>query len=307
MMKQSAPWIVVALLCVLLGASSPASGEKELIIRLQGEVLVLQRQLRDLQESVDKSQGQSLALLQKLTDSFDSSQRVLSTIEESYRTTQTSQTNNLAGTTTRLNKIIDQLSANEQKFNQLTQQIQQLRGTVEQYQRRLDTEKEEQKERDRKQADTSPNFSNPEQLYSFAYNQYSQGKFEPAIINFRRYLESYRDTEAADNALFWIAESLNSQGKIEEALKEFDHLLADYPRSDRAASSHYKRGILLLQLERRTEGITALKNVAVQFPGSAESTQAVQELTRLGESVATPTPAASNKTNNRVRGGRPTP
>jgi tol-pal system protein YbgF len=305
-MKQPAPWILVALFGVLLGASSPVSGEKELIIRLQGEVLVLQRQLRDLQESIDKAQGQSTATLQKLADSSDGSQRILTIIEESLRTTQTSQTNNLAGTNSRLNKIIEQLAGNEQKFNQLGQQIQSLRGSVDQFQRRLDSDKEEQKERDRKQADATPTITSPEQLYSFAYNQFSQGKYEQAIANFKRYLDGYSQTEAADNALFWIAESLNAQGKSGESLKEYERLLTMFPRSDRTASAHFKRGMLLLQLERRDEGVTSLRNVITQFPASPEAAQAAQELTRLGESLSTPVPPPSNKVNSRVRGSRPT-
>jgi hypothetical protein len=95
-MKQYKPWIIVALLCVLVGASSPASGEKELIIRLQGEVLVLQRQIRDLQEAFDKAQGQSTAALQRLVETSEGSQRTLANLEDSFKSTQTSQVNNLA-------------------------------------------------------------------------------------------------------------------------------------------------------------------------------------------------------------------
>lgn len=305
-MKEHAPWVLVSAMVVLLGASSPASGEKELIIRLQGEVLVLQRQLRDLQESFDKGQGQSNAALQKLADSSDGSQRILASIEESFKTTQTSQTNNLAGTNARLNKIIEQLTANEQKFNQLGQQVQGLRGTVEQYQRRIETVNDEQRDREKKQADAVPTITSPEQLYSFAYNQFSQGKYDQAIANFRRYLDGYGQTEAADNALFWIAESLNAQSKPAEALREYERLLTDYPRTDRAASATFKKGVLLLQLERREEGVNTLRNVIAQFPAAPEATQATQELTRLGESLTAPV-QPTTKPNTRVRSGRPTP
>lgn len=302
-MKQYTPWIIVALLCVLVGASSPASGEKELIIRLQGEVLVLQRQLRDLQEAFDKAQGQSTAALQRLVETSEGSQRTLATLEDSFKSTQTSQVNNLAGTNARLTKIIDQLSTNEQKFNQVGQQIQSLRQTVEQYQRRLENERAAEKERAEKQADATPTITSPDQLYSFAYNLYSQGKYDQAIANFRRYLDGYGQTEAADNALFWIAESLNAQGKTSEALREYERLLADYPRSDKAASAQFKKGILLLQLERREEGVNTLRVVIAQHPASPEATQATQELTRLGESLTAPIqPPAKN--NVRTRSSR---
>jgi tol-pal system protein YbgF len=305
-MKQYTPWILVALLCLLVGASSPASGEKELIIRLQGEVLVLQRQLRDLQEAFDKAQGQSTAILQRMAESSESSQRTLASFEDAFKSTQNTQVNNLAGTNVRLTKIIDQLSTNEQKFNQVGQQINSLRQMVEQYQRRLENEKAAEKERAEKQAEAVPTISSPDQLYSFAYNLYSQGRYEQAIANFRRYLDGYGQTEAADNALFWVAESLNALGKTGEALREYERLLAEYPRSDKAASTQFKKGILLLQLERREEGVNTLRVVIAQYPASPEATQATQELTRLGESLTAPVqPSAKN--NVRTRSSRINP
>jgi TolA-binding protein len=58
-----------------------------------------------------------------------------------------------------------------------------------------------------------------------------------------------------------------------------------YPRGDKSASALLKKGFLLLQLERRDEGVNALRNVVATFPNSPESVQATQELNRLGEPV----------------------
>jgi tol-pal system protein YbgF len=301
-MKQYTPWLIIAVLFLVAGASTPASGEKELIIRLQGEVLVLQRQLRDLQEAFDKAQGQSAAALQKLTENGDNSLRLLAGIDDSLKSTQTTQTNNLAGTNARLSKMIEQLSANEQKYAQLGQQMGTLRDTVQQYQRALETEKRQERERQEKQAEAVPTITSPDQLYSYAYNLYNQGKYDQAIANFRRYLEGYGQTEAADNALFWIAESLNAQGKQGEALKEYEALLATYPRSDRAAAALYKKAMLLLQLERREDGVNALRQVVSIYPAAPEAAQASQELTRLGESLA---PPQQPKTTGRPRNSKP--
>lgn len=300
-MKQHVTSFILASTLLLLGASSPASGEKELIIRLQAEVLVLQRQLRDLQESFDKAQTQSGMAIQKLAESSESSVRSLTNIEESFRLSQTSQTNNSAGINSHLNKILEKLNANEQKIGGLTQQITSLQGTVEQYKLRLDRDKEERQQRERSQAEATPTITSAEQLYAYAYSLFNQSKYEQAIMYFRQYLNGYGQSEAADNALYWIAESQQMQGRQAEALKEFDALLTKYPRTDRAASATYKRGLLLLQLERRDEGVEALKNVIMQYPMSPEASQASQELTRLGENV---TPANSPKNTGRTRGSK---
>ena len=75
-MKHYSPFILFGILIFALGANM--SSDKDLIIRLQGEVLVLQKQVRDLQESFDKSTGQSVTLIQKVTDNSETTLRSLS-------------------------------------------------------------------------------------------------------------------------------------------------------------------------------------------------------------------------------------
>src|SRR5262245_65016960 len=98
-----------AALLLISGASIPNRGagdDKELIIRLQGEVLVLQRQIRDLQESFDKWQVKSETSLNNLGSASDTSARTLSSIDDKLQRNQGSQANAVAGVdrkSTRLN------------------------------------------------------------------------------------------------------------------------------------------------------------------------------------------------------------
>jgi tol-pal system protein YbgF len=308
------PWFLAGVLAVFaMGANSAAFGEREVmatITKLNGDVLVLQRQLRDLQESVDKSQAQSALMLQKLTENTENSTRVLQALDDQVKTSNTAQINNLSGTTTRLNQIVERLGASDQKFtqlnNQITNQINALRETLESNQRRNDEERnrerQERQERE-KQPETPPSINSPDQLYGFAFQHYSAGRYEQAITNFRRYIEAYGQTEAADNAQFMVAESFYALNRQQEALAEYDRCLTLYPRGDKSASALLKKGLLLLQLERREEGVSALRNVVATFPNAPESVQATQELNRLGEPVQLP--PATKPATGRPRTGRP--
>lgn len=284
-MKRFSPVLLCGLLILALGASS---SDKELIIRLQGEVLVLQKQVRDLQESFDKSSGQSVTLMQKVTDNSETTLRSLNSIEEAIRLSQTTQSNSFTGATTRINRLAEQANVADRRLDDISAQIKGLKNLLEQ-------QAKQRQEEERKRDTTPPRFENPEQLYAFAYTQYTQGKYDEAITNFRRYVEAYGSTEAADNAQFWVGEGLFAQMRYAEALAEYDRLITAYPSGDKIITAYFKKGLALLYLERREEGVAALRTVISNAPNSTEATQARQELDRLGESHTAPVAPKSAK------------
>lgn len=288
MTKKYAIVLIPFLLLGLAGAM-PAGGEKELIIRLQGEVLVLQRQVRDLQESFDRSQGLTTPLVQKISDNSESSLRALNLLEEALKTSQTTQSNNLSGTNSRIARLTDQVTTNEQRTGQILSQLAQIKTLMDQQKRCMDLQN---------QAEANPHFDNPEQLYAFAYGHYIKGNYDQAITWFKSYIDGYGSTEAADNALFWIAESYFNQNHFEDALQAYNRILADYSNGDKLAGASLKKGITLLRLERREEGVAALRQVVSGFPGSQEAAAATDQLTALGESfqptATTPAPVRKN-------------
>jgi TolA-binding protein len=263
----------VALLLVA-GASLPGSNDKELIIRLQGEVLVLQRQIRDLQESFDKWQVKSETSLNNLGSATETSTRTLSSIEDKLQRNQGSQANAVAGVNAHLAKMSEQIATNNRQTSQLGQNIDSLKQSLQEFQRKL----QEQESRN-----VSQNTDDPEIAFSQAYMKYREGEYDSAINLFRVYLRNFAQSEKSDDALFWIAESLAAQGKLAEALADYDGLLAKYPAGDKVAITRLKRGLALLQMERRQEGVEALKSVVSLHPNTQESEAARAELIRLGE------------------------
>lgn len=249
-MKQYKLLFIASVALLLAGSTSPANSDKELIIRLQGEVLVLQRQIRDLQESIDKWQGQSTASLQKLSENTTDAARIVSALEDSLKNARLSQNNSLAGTNSQLQKISEQLSRQDQGLTNLSKEITNMKQSLRDYQQKMESR------------DTSVTGS----------------------------------SEETDDAIFRIAESYYRLAKYNEALKEYDRILSEHPKGDRALQSSLKRGITLLHLERRDEGVASLKSLIAQHPNSREASIARSELSRLGEdnSQATSTSSTSS-------------
>ena len=261
-------------LFLVIGASLPNNNDKELIIRLQGEILVLQRQVRDLQETFDKWQVKSETSLNNLGSASETSARTLSSIDEKLQRNQGSQANAVAGVNAHLAKISENISTNTQQLSQLSQNVNSLKQTLVEFQRKL---------REQENQETKLNTDDPELAFAQAYTKYKKGDYESAVTLFRSYLRTFGQTEKSDDASFWIAESLAAQGKLAEASAEYDNLIAKYPDGDRAAGARFKKGLTLLQMERRQEGVEALRSVITLHPNTRESSLAKAELVRLGE------------------------
>jgi tol-pal system protein YbgF len=131
----------------------------------------------------------------------------------------------------------------------------------------------------------SDSVADPQSLYETAYDDYTRGSYDLAILGFRQYVESYPETDLADNAVYWIGECYYLQEKFERAIEQFDHMLERYGRSERTASALLKKGFAYLELGRRTEGVTQLEGVTCAYGGTDEARLASRRLSAMGIDV----------------------
>ena len=120
---KSALMILIAGSILLLGARLPAatSSDRDLIIRLQGEVLVLQRQLRDLQEAIDRNHETTLPKLTAVSEQTETASKSLASINDHLNQTGALQQNNLQGVIRRLAHIEEQLGGSQTAIKNLAE------------------------------------------------------------------------------------------------------------------------------------------------------------------------------------------
>lgn len=124
--------------------------------------------------------------------------------------------------------------------------------------------------------------ADPETLYQSAYSDYLRGNYDLAIMAFQQYLQSFPETDLADNALYWIGECFYRQGKFRDAIGQYDQVVAKFPRSDKVPSAQLKKGYALLEAGDRKAGVLQLQNVRKTYPNSDEANLARQRLQALG-------------------------
>jgi tol-pal system protein YbgF len=122
----------------------------------------------------------------------------------------------------------------------------------------------------------------PLQTYQAAYRDYQRGHYDLAISGFRDFLSRNPGSDLADNALYWVGESLFSQKKYREAIAEFDSVVSKYPKSDKVSGALLKKGYAYIDLGEKSQGIVQLQYVVHEHPNTQEASLARQKLKQLG-------------------------
>jgi tol-pal system protein YbgF len=263
-----------AVLLVLLIASTTQrpleAKDKDEIVALKGEVLVMQKQIRDLQESSDKNTGQVTTLLNQVVDGISVARRDVgetrNIIDRNLSEVVTASTTT-AQQVTRLN---ERLNATDQRIERVETQLKELKNIF-------------------NPSAIITNCDNGDQQYSQAYGDYLRGNYSLAVEQFRNYVRCFAQTENAGNAQYLIGDAYYKQLDFKTAATEFDKLLLEYPTNNKAVVALFKKSDSLLKTERRKEAEDGFKLLVQSYPGTPEARQAEEILRQLPPPEKTPT------------------
>lgn len=124
--------------------------------------------------------------------------------------------------------------------------------------------------------------ADPMQTYQAAYRDYQRGNFDLAMEGFRDFVAENPNSDLADNAAYWIGESLFSQKKYREAIAQFDSVVTKYPKSDKVPGALLKKGYAYININENAQGVVQLQYVLHEHPQSQEASLARQKLKQLG-------------------------
>jgi len=124
--------------------------------------------------------------------------------------------------------------------------------------------------------------ADPMQTYQAAYRDYQRGNYDLAIEGFREFLQGNSSSDLADNAAYWVGESLFSQKKYREAIEQFDAVVNKYPKSDKVPGALLKKGYAYISIGEKAQGVVQLQYVLHEHPKSQEAALARQKLKQLG-------------------------
>ena len=119
--------------------------------------------------------------------------------------------------------------------------------------------------------------------YQAAFELLKQQRYEPAAMAFQQFLVSFPDSQLADNAQYWLAESFYVTDQFDEALKQFSIVINQYPDSRKVPDALLKMGYCNYELERWNDARAALARVQSEYSDTTAARLAEQRLNRMDE------------------------
>src|SRR5210317_143272 len=119
--------------------------------------------------------------------------------------------------------------------------------------------------------------------YQAAFELLKEQRYEPAAMAFQQFLVTFPDSELANNAQYWLAESHYVTQMFAKALTEFDVVITRYPRSRKVPDALLKMGYCNYELKQWDAARTSLKRVQAEFPETTAARLAGQRLERMDE------------------------
>jgi tol-pal system protein YbgF len=274
---------ILLIAVVALWATLPAWGVSKEMVQLQTQVQNLQDRIAQMQQSFDERMGVMKSLMDQNTDSMNKVAASITSLQSSLEKLQTEnggKVDQLSGQIQALNDSLDELKA---RLAKVSKQLEDMQSTQQnQAAAQAATQAQQQA-----LAQAPP----PDVLYKNALRDYNAGKNDIAKQEFSDYVRFYPTTDLAGNAFFYLAEINFKEGDFQGAAHNYDQVLQNFPTGNKAPSADLKKGLALIELGQKDDGVAELRHVIQRYPKSNEALQARDKLRKLGVSASATTAA----------------
>lgn len=271
-------YFAIISLSVLLAGQVPAFGVSKEMIQLQTQVQALQDQMTKMQQSFNESMGVMKNEMDQNTDSMNKVTTSIGALQSNLEKLQADsggKVDQLSGQIQALNDSLDELKA---RLAKVSKQLEDLQAA----QQSVAAGQAAQQAQQQALAQAPP----PDVLYNNALRDYNAAKNDLAKQEFSDYVKFYPNTDLAGNSYFYLAELGYKQGNFQEAVTNYDQVIQNFPTGNKAASAELKKGLALIELGKKDDGIAQLRHVIQRYPRSNEALQARDRLRKLGASTS---------------------
>jgi len=119
------------------------------------------------------------------------------------------------------------------------------------------------------------------ELYDLSYALFKEKKYDQSRASFQRFLDEYPKSDRADNAQFWIGESLMGLKQYDQAILAFQQVIEKYPKGNKVPSALLRQAMAFSEINDETSSKVLLRKVIKEFPSSEEAKIAQSKLGKM--------------------------
>jgi tol-pal system protein YbgF len=267
---------------VLVSLPAPARAASKEIIELQTQV----QQLLDMVQRLQTTMDTRFAVLQHLAEQTADNANQMS-----------------AAVTTLQQKIAAQSDATISKLDTASGQVQSLNDSVDELKSRIakldKTIQDMQAQLQNTQNPSAPQVATVpggpaaagmadqqipplKETLQAGVRDYNAAKYDVASGEFQDVIHYYPMDNMAGTAQFYLGEIAYRQKSYTDAIKAYNAVLEGFPGNTKAPAAQLRKGLSLLQVNKKDAGITELRSLIKRHPQTPEAAQAKSKLSALG-------------------------
>lgn len=131
-------------------------------------------------------------------------------------------------------------------------------------------------------AEAESDTSDAAEIYSRAFDKLRDGDYAAAGQGFQEIVDDHGDSDYADNARYWLAETHYVVREFDEAMEHFQTLI-DTPDSSKHADAMLKAGYIHYEREEWSEARELLESVRDEYPDSTVASLAGNRLEQMDD------------------------
>jgi tol-pal system protein YbgF len=124
-----------------------------------------------------------------------------------------------------------------------------------------------------------------QETFQAGVRDYNAARYEVAAGEFQDVLHYYPLDDLAGTAQFYLGEIAYRQQNYADAIKSYNAVLEGFSGSPKAPAAQLRKGLALLQINKKEAGIAELRSLIKRHPQTPEAAQARAKLNGLGARI----------------------
>jgi TolA-binding protein len=120
------------------------------------------------------------------------------------------------------------------------------------------------------------------ETFQAGLRDYNSAKYEVASGEFQDVIHYYPQDDLAGTSQFYLGEIAYKQLKLNDSVKSYNAVLENFPGNSKAPAAQLRKGLALIQMNRKEAGIHELRLLIQRHPQTPEAAQARTKLSGMG-------------------------